>query len=91
MTREDARTTLLRALEQLDDAESDLGANSEVVHLCVVYSAGRAMDDGGFHEVGGWVNTTGPLWLHAAMLRRAADALDVGARDDDEDEEGQDG
>jgi hypothetical protein len=85
MTREDARDTLLRAVEQLDDAESDLGAYSEALHVCVIYSAGRALpDDGGWHEVGGWVNTAGPLWLHAAMLKRCAEQMEQDSREDDE-------
>lgn len=88
MTRDDAKATLLRALEQLDDAESDLGANSDQVHLCVVYSACRTLEGNETHEVGGWVNTTGPLWLHAAMLRRAADRLDYSAQAPDGDDDG---
>lgn len=75
-TTADAKATLLRALEQIEKATSDLGEGAEVRHLCVVYSAGRDLGDGGWHELGGWVKTTDPLWVHAAMLRRAADALD---------------
>lgn len=85
MTRDDAKATLLRALDEIEGAEGDLQADCDVIHLCVVYSAGRTEDGGAFHEVGGWVNTTGPTWLHAAMLRRAAESLDVSARDDDDD------
>lgn len=87
MTRDDAKATLLRALEQLDEAEGDLDAEFDMLSLCVVYSGGRDLEDGGWHEIGGWVKTSGPLWLHAAMLRRAADALDAEVRDvEDEDE-----
>jgi hypothetical protein len=39
----------------------------------------------GFDEIGGWVNTTGPMWLHAALLRRCADSLDEASRTPDED------
>jgi hypothetical protein len=33
-------------------------------------------DAGAWHEVRGWSSTAGPKWLHAALLQRAADALD---------------
>ena len=82
----DARATLLRALEQIEEAERDLGDGGEVRYLCVVYSATKDLGDDGTHEVGGWVNTSEPLWLHAAMLRRCADSLDVSARDEDDDD-----
>lgn len=88
MTRDDARATLLRALEQLDEAEGDLSDEMDSVHLCVVYSGGREIEDGGWHEVGGWVKTAGPQWVHAALLRRAADALDDDARDVGADDDG---
>lgn len=87
MTRDDARATLLRALEQLDEAEGDLSGDFDALHLCVIYSGGRDPEkDGGWHEIGGWVKSAGPLWLHAAMLRRAADALDADADEPDGDE-----
>lgn len=91
--RDDARATLLRALEQLDAAEGDLAGDYDDLHLCVVYSGGRVPEDdeGSWHEVGGWVKTKGPLWLHAAMCRRAAEALEETERgpdyDGEEDEE----
>jgi hypothetical protein len=77
---EKAKDTLLRALEQLELAEHDLDGDPERVDLCVVYSIGADLGDGAWHEVGGWSSTAGPKWLHAAMLRRAADAQDAGAR-----------
>lgn len=84
-----AKDTLLRALDQLEQAEQDLGAEPERVDLVVIYSIGYDdSGDGAYHEVGGWASTSGPKWLHAAMLRRAADAQDAGARAvDDGDEE----
>lgn len=87
MTREEARATLLRALEELDDAEGDLSAEFDALHLCVIYSGGRDLTDGGWHEIGGWVKSPGPLWLHSAMLRRAADALDAENTTPDEEDE----
>lgn len=76
-----AKDTLLRALEQLERAEEDLGGEPERVDLVVVYSIGLDHEgDGAWHEVGGWASTAGPKWLHAAMLRRAADAQDDQAR-----------
>lgn len=85
MTRDDARATLLRALEQLEEAESDL-SDADQIMLCVVYSAGSTDEDGCWHEIGGWVNTSGPLWVHAAMLERAAKRLEDGYDDPDDEE-----
>lgn len=78
---DEARAALLRALDQLDGAQEDLGACPERADLVVVYAIGRTTDDSGaYHDVGGWSSTPGPKWLHAAMLRRAADAQDEAAR-----------
>jgi hypothetical protein len=76
-----AKDTLLRALEQLEQAEGDLEHPPDRVDLIVVYSIGREMpeDDGSWHEVGGWTSTAGPTWMHGAMLRRCADAFDAPA------------
>lgn len=89
-TMADAKASLLRALEQLDAAERDLdGGEADSVDLVIVYSIGRDLDDeGGWHEIGGWVSTSGPKWMHAAMLRHAARAQDeTYAQDDDEDDQ----
>ena len=83
-----AKATLLRALDQLERAEQDLDAEPDRVDLIVVYSIGRDNGDG-WTEVRGWAGTAAPKWIHAAMLRRAADAFDapqVAIDDDDEDE-----
>lgn len=88
---DDARTALLAALDQLDGAQADLQGEPERADLVVVYAIGRRTDDkGAWHDVGGWSCTPGPKWLHAAMLRRAADAQDEAARalDDQPDDEG---
>jgi hypothetical protein len=88
-----AKDTLLRALEQLQKAEEDLEVPAQRVDLVVVYSIGADLGDGAWHEVGGWATTTGPKWLHAALLRRAAQAFDGNgpmAVDDDEDDDGRD-
>jgi hypothetical protein len=85
---DDARSTLLRALDQLGKASDELGGPADRADLVVIYSVGRHdEDDGAWHEVGGWSSTAGPKWLHAALLRRAADANDdaVSAVDDDDD------
>jgi hypothetical protein len=71
-----AKDTLLRALEQLEQAEQDLSAEPERVDLIVVYSIGHDnVGNGAWHEVGGWASTAGPKWLHAAMLDRASRAF----------------
>jgi hypothetical protein len=85
---DEARAALMRALEQLEDAEGSLDGEAERCDLVVVYSIGREAGDSAWDEVGGWSSTAGPKWIHAALLRRAADAHDDAARavDDDDDE-----
>lgn len=86
-----AKDTLLRALDQLEQAEQDLEGEPDRVDLVVVYSIGRDhQGDGAWHEVGGWASTSGPQWLHAAMLRRAADAFDEEAYAQDNEAEDED-
>jgi hypothetical protein len=74
----EAKDALLRALDQLEQAEADLDGPVDRVDLVVIYSVGRRApgDAGAWHEVRGWSSTAGPKWLHAALLQRAADALD---------------
>lgn len=86
----EARDALLRALDQLERAQEDLGGPPERVDLVVTYSIGRDTGDGAWHEVGGWSSTGGPKWMHAAMLRRAADAQDEAARTEDDEPEDDD-
>ena len=86
---DDARETLLRALDELNKAAAELDGEPTRVDLVVTYSIGADLGDGAWHEIGGWSSTAGPKWLHAAMLRRAADAQDDASRavDDEEEEE----
>jgi hypothetical protein len=81
-----AREALMRALDQLDGAESNLDGEADRCDLVVVYSVGREAEGLGWDEVAGWSSTAGPKWLHAALLRRAADAYDLTelAEDDEE-------
>ena len=83
-----AKEALLEALEQLEQAEADLGGAADRVDLCVIYSMGREVG-GDWHEVGGWSSTAGPKWVHAAMLRRAANAQHEAAlaQDDEPDDD----
>lgn len=84
-----AKDTLVRALDQLERAQLELGGEPERVDLVVIYSMGRDGGDEAWHEVGGWAATAGPKWVHAELLRRGAQAHDdaVSAIDDEEDEE----
>jgi hypothetical protein len=83
-----AKDTLLRALDQLEKAEAALDAEPDRVDLIVVYSIGRE-DGDAWDEYGGWAGTAGPKWMHAAMMRRAADSFDDAAvAEDAEDEDG---
>jgi hypothetical protein len=84
-----AKDTLLRALDELERAEQDLGQEPERVDLVVIYSIGYDDGDGAWQEVGGWAATAGPKWIHVVMLRRAADAQEEAmyAQDDGSDDE----
>lgn len=86
----DARQTLLRALDQIDEIESEMGGN--VWALCVVYSVTRVHDDGFVEENGGWSATSEPAWVTGALLRRAAESVEDSPRpySADDDEEGGD-
>jgi hypothetical protein len=79
-----ARATLLRALEQLDAAQGELGAKPDRVDLVVVYSLGFD-GPGGWHHISGWVASPGPKWSHLSLLEHAADAHEsaMGTIDDD--------
>jgi hypothetical protein len=82
---DEARATLLRALDELDEAEATLNG-IERVDLVVIYAAGRR-DGEAWAQIGGWASTAGPKWVHVALLRRAADAHDEAMISvDDEDE-----
>ena len=81
---DEARATLLRALEEIDTAEGELEGEADRCDLVVVYSVGRSGTDGAWHEVGGWASTAGPKWIHAALLRRAANAHDDAAESVDD-------
>lgn len=85
-----ARDTLLRALEQLEQAETDLGTEPTRVDLIVIYSIGYESHED-WNEISGWACTPGPKWLHAALLQRAADAQhnDIIPADDEPDEDTQ--
>lgn len=82
-----ARATLLRALEQLDKAEIDLGDEPDRVDLVVAYDMGFN-DEDGWHHVGGWAASPGPKWAHSALLDYAAEAhyLAIDDEPDDDDE-----
>jgi hypothetical protein len=73
----EAKEALLRALDQLDKAEQDLDGPVKRVDLIVTYCIGADLGDGGWHEIAGWASTGGPKWVHAALLRRAANAQDA--------------
>lgn len=70
-----AKDTLLRALDEFEEAQRTLERSPDRVDLIVVYSIGRDLGEGGWHEVGGWASTPGPDWAKAALLKRAARAF----------------
>jgi hypothetical protein len=82
-----AKATLLSALDQLEQAEHDLEGQPDRVDLVVTYSMGRDLGEGEWAEVGGWASTPGPKWLHATLLRRAANAQEEASYAQDEADE----
>jgi hypothetical protein len=81
----DAKSTLLNALEQIEEVEQDLEA--EVRQVAVVYSVHRTNEDGQVVHQGGWTHSSDPAWLIVALLRHMADELqEADAADEDEDE-----
>lgn len=86
---DEARATLLRTLEALEQAEVDLDGAPERVDVVVVYALGRPGEEE-WHEVAGWSSTPGPKWAAAALMRRAADAYEAAviAVDDGDDDDG---
>ena len=70
----EAKQTLLRALESIEEAEREMDA--EVQFLCVTYEMHRRTDQGNIAHSGGWNHSDAPDWVIAAMLRRAADAIE---------------
>lgn len=86
-----AKDTLLQALDQLERAEADLGQEPEQVHLIVTYEIGVEDSDGAWHSIGGWACTSGPKWLHVALLERSADAQREACFADDDEGDGGDG
>lgn len=85
---EDAKATLLRALEQLENAKEELEGEPERCDLVVIYAIGRRGPDD-WHDIAGWSSTPGPKWIHAALLRRAAEAQEeaIVAVDDEEEDD----
>lgn len=81
----DARQTLLRALDQIDEIETEMGG--KVWALCVCYSVTRVHGDGSVEENGGWSATSEPAWVTAALLRRAAECVEASPCPCDEDDE----
>lgn len=83
----DAKATLLRALESIEEIEEELGA--EVRHVAVVYSVYKTNEAGQIEESGGWNHSSDPAWLIGALLRRGADAIEEStAPHEDTDDEG---
>lgn len=81
----DSKQVLLRALESIEECESEVG--SEVRHVCVVYSVYRENEKQEIEESGGWNHTADPAWLIGTMLRRAATFIEGDLRPKDEEPE----
>lgn len=71
----EAKQTLLRALEQIEEAEKEMGAG--ISFLCVTYELYRTTEEGNIAHSGGWNHSDAPDWVIAAMLRRTADAIEA--------------
>ena len=81
----EAKQTLLRALESIEEIETEMGC--DVAHVAVVYSVYKQDEDQQIHDQGGWNHSTAPAWLIGAMLRRAAESIEDAPRPADSDAE----
>ena len=82
----EAKQTLLRALESIEELEQDSGA--EVQHIAVVYAVWKDEGEDVIRDYSGWNHSTAPTWLIAALLREGAESIEASVRpaaDDDED------
>lgn len=79
----EAKQTLLRALDCIEEIERDTGA--EVRHIAVVYAVWKD-EDGTIHDHSGWSHSTAPAWLIASLLRNGADAIEESVRPADDDD-----
>lgn len=81
----EAKQVLLRALDSIEEIESEMDA--KVQHVAVVYSVYKEDDDGQIHENGGWNHSRAPAWLIATLLRRGAESIENSPVPADEDDE----
>jgi hypothetical protein len=83
----EAKQTLLRALESIEEIESEMDAT--VQHVVVVYSVYKEDEDGQINESGGWNHSKAPAWLIATLLRRGAESIEDSPRpaSDEQDDE----
>jgi len=77
----DARQTLLRALDHLDDIEANHG-EARRIYLCVTYAHNI---DG--QTISGWASTDDPTFVTCALLRVVADSIETGTGWDDDDKD----
>ena len=82
----EAKQTLLRALDAIEELEQESG--TEVRHVAVVYAVWHEDDDHFIHDKSGWNHSTAPAWLIGAMLRNGADAIEAAVHSADEDDDG---
>lgn len=71
----DAKQTLLRALEAIEDTEREMDAN--VRFLAVVYAVDSADDSGDIHGTLGYQHSSDPNWVIAALLKKGAELVEV--------------
>lgn len=80
----EAKQTLLRALDSIEELEQKTG--TEVRHIAVVYAVWTEDENATIHDHSGWNHSIAPAWLIGAMLRESADAIEMAvqpAEDDD--------
>jgi hypothetical protein len=86
---DEARAALMRALEQIDGAKERLGEEPDDVILVIAYTVVKHEGDGRSREIGGWAATPAPAWVHAALLRYAADFVEESPSLANEEENGE--
>ena len=82
----EAKQTLLRALESIEELEQNTGA--EVQHIAVVYGVWKTDEEGNIRDYSGWNHSAAPAWLIGSLLRESAELIEMSAETVGDDDDG---